>query len=166
MLLLGLKMGLRASDIVNLKFPDIDWKESTISLIQEKTLAEELLPMPVTVGNAVFKYMTQGRPSSRSPYIFIHHKVPYGKLKPGVCREALIKAVPDRHTPGTGFHVTRKTFTTSLLNSGVKVGTIIDSLGHRSDSTIHQYLSLDGERMLMCPLSFQEAGIPLTGGEP
>jgi len=164
MILLGLKMGLRASDIVNLKFTDIDLKERTIRLIQEKTLTEELLPMPVTVGNAVFRYITQGRPLSRSTYIFIHHKVPYDKLKPEVCRKSLMKVIPGRRTKGMGFHVTRKTFATSLLNNGVNVDAIIDSLGQRSRGTVYRYLSLDGERMLMCPLSFQEAGIPLLGG--
>lgn len=164
MILLGLKMGLRASDIVNLKFSDINWEESTIRLIQEKTLSEEVLPMPVKVGNAIFKYITQGRPTSKSLYIFIHHKVPFGKLGTETCISALKKAVPIRHTLGNGFHVTRKTFATSLLNNGVKLGIIIDSLGHRSDSTVHRYLSLDEERMMMCPLSFKEIGI-CNGGE-
>ena len=136
----------------------------TIRLIQQKTLAEELLPMPIIVGNAIFKYITKGRPSSKSPYIFIHHKVPYGKLTPSICRTALKAAAPLRGTPGNGFHITRKTFATGLLNAGSEVGTIIDSLGHHTDSTVEKYLSLDEERMLMCPLSFEEAGISGIGG--
>lgn len=164
MLQLGLKMGLRGADIVNLQFSDIDWKMSTIHLIQEKTLSEELLPMPVTVGNAVFRYMTQGRPDSASPYIFIHHRVPYGKLNPGVCRIALKKALPGRNIPGSGFHVTRRSFATTLLHKGVGMDTIVDSLGHRSDSTAIKYLSLDEKRMRACPLSLSEVDISLKGG--
>lgn len=89
MILLGLKMGLRASDIVNLKFSNIDWKNATIHLIQKKTLKEELLPMPITVGNAIFRYISLGRPNSKSTYIFIHHRVPYEKLSPEACLRAL-----------------------------------------------------------------------------
>jgi site-specific recombinase XerD len=164
MVMLGLKMGLRGSDVVKLQFSDINWNDMTIRLIQQKTLAEELLPMPIIVGNAIFKYITKGRPSSKSPYIFIHHKVPYGKLTPSICRTALKAAAPLRGTPGNGFHITRKTFATGLLNAGSEVGTIIDSLGHHTDSTVEKYLSLDEERMLMCPLSFEEAGISGIGG--
>jgi site-specific recombinase XerD len=164
MVMLGLKMGLRGSDVVNLQFSNINWNDMTIRLIQQKTLAEELLPIPVIVGNAIFKYITKGRPSSKSPYIFTHHKVPYGKLTPSVCRTALKAAVPLRESTGYGFHITRKTFATCLLNAGIEVGTIIDSLGHHTDSTVEKYLSLDEERMLMCPLSFEEAGILEIGG--
>ncbi|MGL4694967.1 tyrosine-type recombinase/integrase [Enterococcus larvae] len=164
MVMLGLKMGLRGSDIVKLHFSDINWNDMTIRIIQQKTLVEELLPMPIIVGNAIFKYITKGRPSSKSPYIFIHHNVPYSKLTPSVCRTALKAAVPLRETPDNGFHITRKTFATSLLNAGNEVGTIIDSLGHRTNSTVEKYLSLDEERMLMCPLSFDEAGISGMGG--
>jgi len=165
MILIGLKMGLRGSDIVNLKFSDIDWKSQTIRLIQEKTLVEELLPMPVIVGNAIFKYITRGRPSGKSSYIFIHHKVPYGKLTPSVCRAALSAAIPKKETSGNGFHVTRRTFATNLLNAGTDIGLIIDALGHHTDSTVNKYLSLDEKRMAMCPLSFEETGIPMLGGE-
>lgn len=69
-----------------------------------------------------------------------------------------------RKATGYGFHITRKTFATGLLNAGIEVGTIIDSLGHHTDSTVEKYLSLDEERMLMCPLSFEEAGISGIGG--
>ncbi len=164
MVMLGLKMGLRGSDVVKLQFSDINWNDMTIRIIQQKTLVEELLPMPIIVGNTIFKYITKGRPSSKSPYIFIHHKVPYDKLTPSVCRTALKAAVPLRETLCSGFHITRKTFATGLLNAGSEVGTIIDTLGHHTDSTVDKYLSLDEERMLMCPLSFEEAGILGIGG--
>lgn len=164
MILLGLKMGLRASDIVNLKFSNIDWKHSVIRLIQKKTLKEELLPMSVTVGNAIFRYITQGRPKSKSPYIFIHHRVPYDNLNPEACLRALKKALPERKVPGSGFHVTRKSFATALLYKGVRVNTIVDSLGHNSDATVSKYLSLDEKRMRLCPLSLAETNISPKGG--
>lgn len=164
MVMLGLTMGMRASDIVNLQFANIDWKHHAIRFIQKKTLKEELLPMPVAVGNCIFRYIKKGRPKSTSPYIFIHHRVPYGKMDPIACQSALKKALPNRNVAGCGFHVTRKTFATSLLNKGVKPNTIIDSLGHSSDCTVHKYLSLDENRMRLCPLSLSETNISLRGG--
>lgn len=163
-ILLGLKMGLRGSDIVNLKFSNIDWKRSVIHLIQEKTKTEVSLPMPIKVGNAIYQYLMNGRPDSESSYIFIQHKAPYDKLERGSCFKTIREVLPGRNIPGSGFHVTRKSFATSLLRQGTEVNTIIDSLGHRSDSTVSKYLSLDEERMRTCPLSLSETNILLRGG--
>lgn len=40
MLLLGLKMGLRASDIVSLEIGSIDWKNPSIRFVQKKLVLE------------------------------------------------------------------------------------------------------------------------------
>lgn len=45
--ILGLNLGLRASDIVSLKFSDIDWSKRIISIIQQKTQKNITLPFPV-----------------------------------------------------------------------------------------------------------------------
>lgn len=52
--LLGLKMGFRASDITHLCFSNIDWKKHEISIVMQKTKVEIKLPMPVDVGNAIY----------------------------------------------------------------------------------------------------------------
>lgn len=44
MVLIGLRMGLRSSDVVNLKMTDIHWKESIVSIVQTKTHAAITLP--------------------------------------------------------------------------------------------------------------------------
>lgn len=164
MLLLGLRMGLRGSDIVNLRFKDIDWKDSTLRIMQIKTKVELVLPIPVEAGNAVYRYLTEGRPESKSLYIFINHKAPYDRITRSVCRLALESALPERNIPGSGFHVTRRTFSTAMLRRGKKVSVISESLGHRHDSTVYKYLSLDEERMRSCPLSLSETGLSLNGG--
>lgn len=163
-ILLGLKMGLRGSDIVNLQFSNIDWKKSVIHIIQKKTKTEVILPMPAGVGNAIYRYIMKGRPDSGSPCVFIRHQAPYDKLERGSCLKTIREVLPERNVPGSGFRVTRKSFATSLLRQGTKVNTIIDSLGHRSENTVSKYLSLDEDRMRTCPLSLSEANIPLRGG--
>lgn len=163
-ILLGLKMGLRGSDIVNLQFSNIDWKRSVINLIQKKTKTEVTLPMPTEVGNAIYQYLLKGRPDSESSYVFIRHKAPYDKLERSSCFKTIREVLPEHKVPGSGFHVTRKSFATSLLRHGTAINIIIDSLGHRSDSTVTKYLSLDEERMCTCPLSLSEVNIPLKVG--
>ena len=59
--LLGLLMGLRASDVANLDMYNIDFKNRLITFVQLKTQTEVCLPMPITVGNAIFRYLVEGR---------------------------------------------------------------------------------------------------------
>ncbi|NLB41385.1 MAG: tyrosine-type recombinase/integrase, partial [Clostridiales bacterium] len=164
MLLLGLRMGLRGADIVNLRFEDISWEDSTLRVMQIKTKVEVVLPIPLEAGNAVYRYLTEGRPESKSPYIFINHKAPYDRITRSVCGLALKSALPERNIPGSGFHVTRRTFSTAMLRRGKKISVISESLGHRNDSTIYEYLSLDEERMRLCPLSLSETELSMNGG--
>lgn len=58
--LLGLKMGFRASDVTHLCFSNIDWKKHEISIVMQKTKVEIKLPMPVDVGNAIYAYLKNG----------------------------------------------------------------------------------------------------------
>lgn len=160
----GLSMGFRASDIISLRFTDIDWKQRSISIIQKKTGKSLTMPMPVRTGNILFRYIRDGRPSSSSPYIFIRHEAPYDGVQRGVCRSALRRFISPGDSNGCSFHNVRKTFATNLLAGNVNVELISDSLGHSTDGTVHKYLSLDEGRMRMCPLSLAEAGIPYKGG--
>ena len=161
---LGLHMGLRASDIVNLKPENIDWKNACIRFIQKKTSKETVLPMPVSVGNALYLYITEARPKSGCPYIFLKSKAPYTKLAEQACARALNRALPNRDIPGSGFHVTRKTFSRGLLRGGCHPDSIVDLMGHSDRQSLVRYLSLDQDGMRLCPLSLAEAGIAMEGG--
>ena len=77
----GLSMGFRASDIISLRFTDIDWKLRSISVVQRKTGKALTMPMPVRTGNILFRYIRDGRPGSSSPYIFIRHEAPYDGVR-------------------------------------------------------------------------------------
>ncbi len=159
MLLLGLRMGMRAVDVVGLKHSDIDWKKQSIRFIQQKTGAEVTLPMPVDVGNAVYCYITEERREKKIPQVFLRGNAPYSPIGTGACTQALEKALPSRDVDGSGFHVARKTFATCLLRAGAGIDTVADALGHRGTGTVHRYLSLDDDRMRMCPLSLRDYGI-------
>jgi len=117
------------------------------------------LPMPVEVGNALYRYIIRGRPEVSSEYIFISHKVPYNKLNRGVCARALGKALSKKNG---GFRITRKTFASRMLIKGVKAGRIAETLGHVSNKNVMTYLSTDNDKMRLCALSMIE--IPVRGG--
>jgi len=158
-LLLGLKMGLRASDVTNLSIDDINWGTASIRFIQKKTSVEINLPMPVEVGNALFNYITKERGKKASQKIFLSEKAPKKSVGRGACNAALRSALPNRNVEGSGFHVTRKTYATNLLRNGVGADMVAEALGQRGTSSVHRYLSLDVDRMRLCPLSLSECNV-------
>ena len=160
--LIGLKMGLRSSDITSLTFSQIDWKRQCIHFRQEKTNVERTLPMPTEVGNALYRYITKARPVSESPYIFITHKAPYRKVGRSACRRIMHMAFPEKS--GYGFHITRRTYATHRFQNRCGKSEIAYLLGHTTNDTVDKYISLDEEHMRKCPISLKEAGIPMKGG--
>jgi len=158
-IIVGLRMGLRGSDISKLKLSDISWEHKTISVHQQKTGIFLKLPMPIEVGNAIYRYIIQGRPDALSEYIFISHRVPYSRLHRDVCRRALVKTLPNQ---SHGFHIIRKTFASRMLIKDVPPNRISEALGHVNNSTVMRYLSTNDEKMRMCALSL--TGVPVEGG--
>ena len=159
LLLLGLKMGLRASDVANLSFEDVNWASASIKFIQKKTSVEVNLPMPTEVGNALFRYIMEERGQKSSSKVFLSEKAPKKPVGRAACSAALRTALPDRKVEGSGFHVTRKTYATRLLKNGVGADMVAGALGQCGTASIHRYLSLDTDRMRMCPLSLSECSV-------
>ena len=90
MIMLGLKMGMRSVDIRKLKLTDISWRKQTISFTQQKTGVYIELPLPVDVGNSLYRYITEGRPIVQDDTVFISNKEPYRPLKSsGSARNAM-----------------------------------------------------------------------------
>ena len=162
--LLGLKMGFRASDVTHLCFSNIDWRKHEISIVMQKTKIAIKLPMPVDVGNAIYSYLKDGRPCSKDKHIFLRTKAPHGLLTSKICSKALWRILPEREKiKGGGFHVTRRTFATNLLRNKAEINTVMDSLGHTDPTSVMKYLLFDESRIQECSLSLEEAGISMGG---
>lgn len=155
-LFLGLLMGLRKVDIVNLRFSDIDWKQCTISITQQKTYRPLVLPMPTAVGNSIYNYMKNGRPDLKTNYIFLSAVAPYRKANVAICDSAIRKVLPEHNV---SFHILRRTFASTLLKSGSSVDMIKETLGHSSLESINRYLSVDNEALKSCCLSLERTVI-------
>lgn len=164
MLQLGLYMGLRQSDIIELTVDDIDWDNALIRISQDKTDYEVILPMPTQVANALFRYIMNERPDTDSRSIFIRKHAPFTQVGRGACYHALNEALPGRDVSGSGFHVTRKTYATNLLRNDVPVQQVAEALGHRGLSAVHKYLSLEEKRMRLCALSLRDRSLSIEGG--
>ena len=159
--MIGLMTGLRASDIVKIRFADIDWNNQSIHVLQEKTEREIIVHFPIEVGNAVYRYIKNGRVAAQNPYLFIKNRVPFDSYKASICCKALYSVIPE--LKGYGFHITRRTFATRQLKNGIDYRYVSDLLGHRDTSSLHHYLNHDEERMRMCAITLDEAGIACSG---
>jgi len=163
-IMLGLRMGLRASDISNLKLTDISWKDSSISFIQQKTGVHLKLPLPIDVGNSLYRYLCVGRPQSNSHHVFVHLRAPYCRFGRATFGRLLKAAVTTECESGSihGFHVTRKTFASKLLANGNPVTTIAAALGHVGVSRVDEYLATNEDQMRLCAIGLK--GIEYSGG--
>ena len=164
MLQLGLYMGIRGIDIVNLTIDNVDLDRASIRVLQEKTGYEINLPMPSYVTNAIYRYIMKERPASSERSIFIREKAPFSRIGKGACLRALSTALPDRKVAGSGFHVTRKTYATNLLKNDVTAQNVAEALGHRGLDSVHKYLSLEESGMRQCCLSLSDKGLLMEGG--
>jgi site-specific recombinase XerD len=77
---LAASTGLRAGDIMSLKLRDIDWARKEITVVQNKTLQTNVLPLMEDVGWAIIDYIKNGRPISDSDCLFLNHLPPFGHI--------------------------------------------------------------------------------------
>ena len=82
-ILLACCLGMRCTDIKNLKMENFRWEEKKLIFIQSKTRQPLSLPLTPEVGWAVIDYLKYGRPKIDSPYIFVKHMAPFGPFSEG-----------------------------------------------------------------------------------
>ncbi|MEA1910696.1 MAG: site-specific integrase [Spirochaetota bacterium] len=161
MVRLAVHLGLRSGDIRNLKCKDITWMRNhkdRIRFVQQKTGTEIMLPIPEDVSEAIIDYLTHGRPSCESKFLFVQHHSPF---KP-MLSDGFYKKVSDyfRHagidTEGRkhGPHACRHSFGTNLLEKNIGLPVISDILGHKSTTSTLDYLRVAENQLRTCALEF------------
>ena len=163
-MLLGAVLGLRACDIVALKFSDVDWVRGEIRIIQSKTTRSGVLPLTADVGEALKDYILNARPSSVEKQIFLRLKAPFTPLKSAVTigevyRDCCIVA---GISASKRFHNLRRTLATAMIKNGVSAYDVKEVLIDKRVDSIKQYISLDSDRLKICALPFD--GIMPVGG--
>ncbi len=76
-ILLLVRIGLRAGDVRDLRLGDIDWARGRLR-VMGKGRSETWLPLPQEVGDAVLHYLTQYRPVNKSDRVFLRVHAPIG----------------------------------------------------------------------------------------
>lgn len=156
--LLAARMGLRSCDIKTLEFGFINWTEKTVSFTQKKTKKYLTLPLPDDVGWAIIDYLKNGRPVSDSKYVFIQHTPPYGQYKD--LRNVLVKQMRKAgiETPANkriGMHCFRHSLATAMLENGVPLPVISQTLGHADIASTEVYLRINISQLRLCALEVE-----------
>lgn len=155
-LLLTAKLGIRAGDICNLKFENLDWEQNKVSWTQHKTGKPIILPLLEDVGLAIIDYLKFGRPECESPHIFIRHRAPithflsnnlFNMVSTYVGKAGLLAQCKKR-----GPHALRHSLASRLLEENVPLPIISEILGHADTETTAIYLSIDINRLRICAL--------------
>jgi len=85
-------LGLRNSDVCNLKFENIDFDHKEISFVQVKTKKPNTLPLLPEVESALVDYIQNERPLSDVPFIFINRRMlPYRAMSTSIIKHRLEK---------------------------------------------------------------------------
>lgn len=148
----ALDMGLRAGEIAHLMIDDIDWRNGTVKLCGTKSLRVDLLPLPMTTGQALADYLQHERPASRHPAVFVRQAggldrpisaMAVGKLIKRACRRLGLKA---------SAHALRHTLACRLVEKGSSLKEVADVLRHRSLNTTQIYAKLDTPKLVAVAL--------------
>lgn len=156
MILLAARYGIRASDIVGLRFCNIDWDFNRISLIQQKTGKNITLPLSEEVGSALVDYIRFARPKMDSPYVFLQGRTPYLPLTPGsiAYRVSLWMRNANVKISGRigGTHALRHSLATNLLGLNEPMPVISEILGHSSCESTSYYTRISIDMLRQCAL--------------
>ncbi len=145
-------LGLRISDVVNLKLSDIDFNENKISIIQYKTDNLLIVPLIDKVKYPLLDYLKNVRPKCDLDYVFITWKKPYRhhielKNHNYKVKNYLIKAGININGRKHGFHCLRHSFSTLLLKENTSLYSISTILGHQDIKTTMTYLDIDTSKL-------------------
>lgn len=134
-IVLLLMTGLRISELVDLRFEDIDFREDLIKVRNEKKGRIDYLPLY----------------SELKQFILNNWKIRYGKLFSYKSKDSMKffrRFLEKENIEGYSFHTLRKTFISKLINSGLSVYDVMTLARHKDlRTTLRHYAAADLKRM-------------------
>ena len=163
-IILAITSALRGCDIVNLKLNDVDFKENTITIIQEKTKNEITIPLMDKTKEALLDYINNARPNNTNyQYLFLSCR---SITKPIMSTSALSSMLQKysnkinlNNNQKRGIHSLRHTTLNYLFNDNeTSLTTITEISGHCNADSLNAYIKTDIERLSEFTLSINDFG--------
>jgi integrase/recombinase XerD len=144
-LLLLARLGLRSGEVRLLTLDNIDWETGSIN-ITGKGGKPARLPLPVDVGEAIVRYLQQGRPASSCRALFLRSRAPVVAFKTqqgigDVVKHALARAGIE--SPRHGAHQFRHGLACEMLRQGATLTEIGQLLRHSNPQITSIYAKAD-----------------------
>lgn len=127
---LGFSVGLRVSEVINLKIEDIDSKRMIINIRQAKGKKDRILPLSQTILELLREYFKQYKPKE---YLFNgQNSLQYSSES---CNKIVKKYLGEQYH----YHLLRHSSFTTMLESGIDLRIIQKLAGHSSSKTTEIY---------------------------
>ena len=138
--------GFGAGEVIRLQFRDIDWDNSTLSVLRPKTGVAFTLPLLPPIAKALAEYLRRGRPADTpTRHLFVQLKMP---LEPfaasSAIRHILMKhaKIAGINAPFLGSHVLRHSHAARQIDLGTRPQVVSDILGHRDPESVSAYVRI------------------------
>lgn len=150
--------GLRRSELLNLKYGDVDLENLTLFVRQGKGAKDRIIPLSSTLTRYLKRYVEERHKRHRTcPEFFTSLQFNQGFTSEGL--KHLLKIIE----PAVGFkfsvHKLRHTFATLMLEGGCDIYSLSKMLGHSDIKTTTIYLAATAEhlraQMMKHPLNFE-----------
>lgn len=156
-LLVLLRLGLRAGEAAGLTLDDIDWRSGQV-VVHGKARQQDRMPLSAEVGEAIVGYLRRGRPRSADREVFLRAVAPIGPLERGGVSGIVRRACHRAGIAEVGAHRLRHTLACDLVTAGAGLPEIGHLLRHRAltSTVIYARVGIEGLR---------ELSLPWPGGE-
>jgi len=145
-ILILLRLGLRAGEVAGLRLADLDWRAGQIT-VAGKGHRLDPLPLPADVGEAIAAYLHRGRPVTAGRGMFLATNAPHAALSRSGVSWIVHRACAQAGLPPVGAHALRHGLACRLLRAGAPLGEIGQLLRQHADITVSVYARVDVDRL-------------------
>lgn len=145
-ILILLRLGMRAGEVAALQLTDIDWRAGLITVHGKRGRIDQL-PLPVDVGEAIAAYLRHARPRTGRREVFLRATAPLGGLGRGgvsfIVRRACVRA----GLAPCGAHRLRHSLACGMVRAGVPLREIGQVLRHSDAGSTSIYARIDIDQL-------------------
>jgi len=142
------RLGLRRAEVAGLQVDDFDWRHGEV-MIRGKGNRQEILPIPIDVGEAIVDYLRDGHrrvpPGCRA--LFVQVRAPEGPMSPSGVGDVVVRLCHRAGLPAMGAHLLRHGTATQLVRSGASWPEIAQVMRHRNMAVTVSYATVDSALM-------------------
>ncbi len=161
-LLMVAHLGLRVSDIRNMRLSNLNWDRKIIVLSMRKTGQAMELPLLDDIGWAIIDYLKNGRPQTACDRLFVRHRAPFDSFGENASfyselhRYMQVAGITPPTGVHCGLHSLRSTLARNMLEAKIPLQVISEVLGHANINTTSIYLKIDLDGLRKCALDPEE----------